>query len=226
MDRFTHSRLEFVILQEHTKHRARRGLMLIALAVALAGIPLLSPVLAGEEVKIGDPAPDFTLTDTDGKTHQLSAYTTDGYAVVLEWFNPDCPFIKKHHEANKTMNDLYAQVKDQKVIWLAINSNAAGKQGHGLERNQKARQEYAMEMPILLDEDGKVGRLYQAKTTPHMFLIGADGTLLYDGAIDDDSGRELGETNYVAEALAAYLAGEAIATPLTKPYGCSVKYTD
>ena len=226
MDRLTCLQRKSVSSEKNIHDAALKGSMLIALVGVLTGATLLSPVQAGEGIEIGAPAPDFTLTDTEGKTHKLSDYTAKGFAVVLEWFNPDCPFIKKHHQANKTMNDLYAQVKDQQVVWLAINSNAAGKQGHGLERNQKARQEYAMEMPILLDEDGKVGRLYQAKTTPHMFLIGADGKLLYDGAIDDNSGRELGETNYVANALTAYLAGEAVAAPQTKPYGCSVKYAD
>lgn len=226
MDRLTCMQPKSVFSETKVNYAALKGLMLIALVGVLTGASLLSPVQAGEGVEIGAPAPDFTLTDTDGKTHKLSEYTAKGFAVVLEWFNPDCPFIKKHHQASKTMNDLYARVKDQQVVWLAINSNAAGKQGHGLERNQKARQEYEMTMPILLDEDGKVGRLYQARTTPHMFLISADGTLLYDGAIDDNSGRELGETNYVAAALTAYLAGEAVATPQTKPYGCSVKYGD
>jgi peroxiredoxin len=226
MLRITHVKNKQVTSGMYRRHTVLLGVMIGVLVGVVTGEAMITTAQADEGAKIGAPAPDFTLTDTDGKTHQLSAYTAKGYAVVLEWFNPDCPFIKMHHQANKTMDELYAQVGDQKVVWLAINSNAAGKQGHGLERNQKARQEYEMTMPILLDENGKVGRLYRAKTTPHMFLIGADGTLLYDGAIDDASGREAGETNYVAAALKAYLAGEAVATPKTKPYGCSVKYAN
>lgn len=194
--------------------------------MVLALVVMTGEVAAATKVEIGQPVPDFTLTDTDGKQHTLSDYTKEGYAVVLEWFNPDCPFIKKHHQANRTMDDLYAGMKEEKIIWLAINSGAPGKQGNGLERNQKAKQEYEMAMPILLDEDGKVGRLYGAKTTPHMYLINADGILLYNGAIDDNKGRELGETNYLANALTAYFAGETIEVTETQPYGCSVKYAN
>jgi len=202
--------------------------LIILLVCASLSTGVADVLLAGVDggVQIGQPAPDFKLSDTDGKSHRLSDYTSKGFAVVLEWFNPDCPFIKKHHLDHTTMNDLYGGVKDQKVVWLAINSSAPGKQGHGLEHNQKARKEYKMPMPVLLDEDGEVGRLYGAKTTPHMFLIGSEGILLYDGAIDDNKGRELGETNYVTLALKAYLAGETIEVTRTPPYGCSVKYSN
>jgi peroxiredoxin len=190
-----------------------RSLMLVLAVPALAA------------VEPGQKAPDFTLVDTDGKEHTLSAYLADGYQVVLEWFNPDCPFIKKHHSLARTMNETYAAAPDSEIVWLAINSSAPGKQGHGLERNRKARVEYEMSFPVLLDEDGKVGRLYGAKTTPHMFVIDADGTVAYVGAIDDNrSPQKLGETNYVAVALAAMRNGTALADSLTKPYGCSVKY--
>ncbi len=176
-------------------------------------------------VSPGDQAPDFTLTDTSGKEHQLATYLEDGKTVVLEWFNPDCPFIVKHHQTNKTMNEAYEKVKVQDVVWLAINSSAKGKQGYGLERNQKAIEEYEMPFPILLDPEGKVGREYSAKTTPHMFVITSDGIVAYNGAIDDDrSVAKLGKTNHLLAALHDLLQGNDVKVAETKPYGCSVKY--
>ena len=173
----------------------------------------------------GDEAPGFTLTDTEGTEHTLQTYLDDGQTVVLEWFNPDCPFIKKHHANHQTMNETFAAVKDADVVWLAINSSAKGNEGNGLERNQKAVQEYKMPFPVLLDESGDVGRAYGAKTTPHMFIITADGVVAYNGAIDDDrSADKPGETNYVAVALEEIGSGKAVSTPATQPYGCSVKY--
>jgi len=180
------------------------------------------PVLALEP---GDAAPDFTLTDLDGAVHTLSDYTADGKVVVLEWFNPGCPFIVRHHETHKTMNETFARYADRDVVWLAVNSSAPGKQGHGLDKNRKASKDFAMTFPVLVDESGETGRAYGAKTTPHMFVIAADGTVAYDGAIDDQRGfGDLGETNYVVDALDAVLAGDAVAEPTTQPYGCSVKY--
>ncbi len=196
-------------------------ILLLNLALLLAG------GAAAAALAPGDQAPGFTLTDTDGQEHTLAGYLEAGHVVVLEWFNPDCPFIRKHHEKHRTMNETFAAVQDAGVIWLAVNSNAAGKQGHGLERNRKARQDYEMPFPVLLDEDGQVGRAYGAKTTPHMFVVGADGKVLYNGAIDDDpSPADLGATNHVAAALKAALAGEEVVTAQTRPYGCSVKYAD
>jgi len=187
-------------------------------------------VVSAADAEVGKPAPDFTLTDTDGQKYSLSDYTGKSTGkgngiVVLEWFNPDCPFIKKHHDKYKTMNELEAKYADEGVVWLAINSGAPGKEGAGLERNQKAREDYAMVYPVLIDEDGKVGRMYGAKTTPHMYVIDAEGILLYEGAIDDNRDvYKLGETNYVGVALTAILAGEDVADAETRPYGCSVKY--
>ncbi len=196
-----------------------------ALAAAAEPAREAGAAMAPQVAAVGEPAPDFVLTDTDGRTHALHDALKQGKTVVLEWFNPDCPFIQKHHLHNKTMNELYARVKDRGVVWLAINSGAPGKQGHGLERNRKAHEEYAMPFPILLDEDGTVGRMYGAKTTPHMFVIAADGILVYSGAIDDDrSPSRLGETNYVAAALEQLLGGGKVAISETQPYGCSVKY--
>jgi peroxiredoxin len=172
-------------------------------------------------------APDFTLKDTEGKTHTLSEYTKAGKTVVLEWFNPDCPFVKKHHVNNKDMVATYEAAAKQGVVWLAINSGAAGKQGAGLERNVKAKTDYGMAYPVLLDEAGTVGRAYGAKTTPHMFVIAKDGSVAYAGAIDNDSSPgKLGDVNYVTAALTAMAAGAPIENPRTKSYGCSVKYGD
>ncbi len=185
----------------------------------------LAPTTAGAAVAVGEPAPDFTLTDTDGTSHALADLRQAKRIVVLEWFNPDCPFILKHHVHNHTMNDLAVRYRDQGVVWLAINSAAAGKQGAGLERNQKAHEEYKMAFPVLLDESGAVGKAYGAKTTPHMFVIAADGKIAYAGAIDDDrSPSTLGKTNHVAAALDALLAGQPVPVAETQAYGCSVKY--
>ena len=123
------------------------------------------------------------------------------------------------------MNDTYAFAKGAGVVWLAINSGAAGKQGAGLEKNAAARKDYGMEYPVLLDETGAVGKLYGAKTTPHMFVIDEKGVLIYRGGIDDDaSPKTLGKTNYVRACLEAHSAGKPIKANDTKPYGCSVKY--
>jgi peroxiredoxin len=182
---------------------------------------------ATPSIKVGEKAPDFTLTDTDGKKHTLSDYAKAGKIVVLEWFNPDCPFIKKHHTKATTMNDLAAEQQKKDVVWLAINSGAPGKQGAGLERNKAAKTEYKMNYPILLDEAGTVGRMYGAKTTPHMFVIAKDGTLIYKGAIDDDkSPDKVGATLYVRTAVNSYAAGEKVEPSETTSYGCSVKYGD
>jgi peroxiredoxin len=214
--------------------RPLEGLSLL-LALALGAFP--SPETAGAApggpeaaaktggVEIGRPAPDFVLLDTEGKTHRLSDYTKAGNVVVLEWFNPDCPFVKKHHQKHKTMATTLEKFEDENLVWLAINSGARGKQGYGLKRNELAREQYDITYPILLDERGAVGRLYQAKTTPHMYVISADGTLLYWGAIDDNrSPGKLGKTNFVTAALASVFEQREIETTQSKPYGCSVKY--
>ncbi|MBS0196569.1 MAG: thioredoxin family protein [Planctomycetes bacterium] len=176
-----------------------------------------------ETAKVGESAPEFKLKDTDGKDVNLADYK--GKVVVLEWFNPDCPFIIKHHQKNNTFNDLYTKYNAKGVVFLAINSGAEGKQGAGAERSAKAKTEYKMQYPILMDGNGKVGQMYGAKTTPHCFVIGKDGKLLYQGAIDDDKSPETpGKTNYVAKALDEILAGSTVSTPETKSYGCPVKY--
>lgn len=193
------------------------------LLIGLLLLMVAGPVSAA--IAPGDQAPDFTLLDTAGKEHHLQKYLDAGKVVVLEWFNPDCPFIKKHHKNARTMNETFAAVKDQDVVWLAINSSADGREGAGLGRNKKASTEYELPFPILMDEPGNVGRLYGAKTSPHMFVINADGVVVYNGAIDDNpSPSTMGKTNYVQAALKSVLAGAEVQNPSTRPYGCSVKY--
>ncbi len=192
--------------------------------------PAAAAAMAAEAAspQIGAKAPDFTLTDTDGKQHTLSDYTKAGKVVVIEWFNPDCPFIKKHHVKNNSMMNLYTeQQKLKNVVWLAINSGAAGKQGAGLERNKAAKAEYKIDYPILMDESGAVGKMYGAKTTPHMFVIAPDGNLIYKGAFDSDKSPEtMGETLYVRAAVEQFAKGGKIEPAETASYGCSVKYAN
>ncbi|MEZ4648016.1 MAG: redoxin domain-containing protein [Candidatus Eisenbacteria bacterium] len=173
--------------------------------------------------EVGEQAPEFVLTDTDGHAHKLSDYK--GKVVVLEWFNPDCPFVKKHHLNNKSMAEAYKSVQGDDVVWLAINSGAAGKQGAGLDRNREARKEYGIAYPVLLDATGIVGHAYGAKNTPHMFVIDKAGKLAYVGAIDDNASPDvLGEVNYVVQTVGHLRKGESVTMNQTKPYGCSVKY--
>ncbi len=199
---------------------ARRAATVLAL-VSVAG---LADAADQATAAVGQAAPAFTLTDTDGKTVKLADYA--GKTVVLEWFNPDCPFVKYAH-GDGPLKDQAARWAKKGVVWLAINSGAPGKQGAGKDRNVEARKEYGMAYPVLLDENGATGKAYGAKTTPHMYVIDGKGNLVYIGALDNAPlGRVDGDTlvNYVDQALDAVLAGKKVATPQTKSYGCSVKY--
>ncbi len=210
----------------------RKGLV----GILAAGVAMFGAVAGAVQVqpdggavkpkaKVGEKAPEFKLVDIEGKEHKLSEYTAQGKIVVLEWFNADCPYVKKHHVDNKTMANAYNELKDQNVVWLAINTGADGKQGAGLDRNKKAKRDYKIEYPILLDQTGDVGRSYVAKTTPHMYVISETGVLLYAGAIDNDpSPRKVGEIIYPVQAIKQHKAGETITDPETEAYGCSVKY--
>ena len=175
-------------------------------------------------VKVGAAAPDFNLTSADGKPVKLSDFK--GKIVVIEWFNPECPVIIGKHKEKTFSNlwDKYGSNKD--IAFVAINSSAKGNQGNGKELNVKTAKEWGIQYPILLDEDGKVGHAYGAKTTPHMFVIGADGKIAYMGAIDDAKDGKPAKTNYVSAALDSLLKHETVATAETKPYGCSVKYAN
>jgi peroxiredoxin len=188
-----------------------------------AGTPAATPQSA--QAKIGQPAPDFSLPDLDGKAVKLSDHR--GKTVVLEWFNSGCPFVQQSHTKGG-LKGMAARHADKNVVWLAINSNAPGKQGHGKDANTKGKADFGMTYPILVDEDGKVGRMYDAKRTPHMFVIDPKGTLVYAGAIDSTKGGEPepGETvsNYVELALAEVAAGKPVTTASTEAFGCTVKY--
>jgi len=189
----------------------------------LVAFSFSSPALANTPAEVGAPAPDFTLSDLDGKAVKLSDYK--GKTVVLEWFNPGCPFVKYAH-ADGPLDDLAAKRTNDELVWLAINSSAPEKQGHGAETNRKAAKSWNIDHPILLDEDGTVGRLYGAKTTPQMFVVDEKGTLIYGGALDNSPmGKTSGNAaNYVVDTLDAVAAGNPLKISETKPYGCSVKY--
>jgi peroxiredoxin len=161
--------------------------------------------------EVSKPAPDFELKDLAGKTHKLSDYQDK--IVVLEWWNQDCPVSRKYIP---TMKKLAAKYAEKGVVWLGIDSTHYQTQA----KNQQFVEKQAISYPILLDTDGKVGRQYGAKTTPHMFVIN-QGTLAYTGAIDNR-----GDRNYVDEALEAILAGRAVPLAKTQPFGCSVTYKE
>lgn len=181
------------------------------------------------EVVNGQPAPDFALKDPAGQSHKLSDYK--GKHVVLEWVNHGCPFVVKHYDS-RNMQGLQKESVGQGVVWLAICSSAEGKQGHHTaEEWQKVNQEKGFAgTAVLLDTDGKVGRQYGAKTTPHMYVINPEGVLVYQGAIDDKPSTDQddipGAKNYVRAALAEARAGKPVSQGQTKPYGCGVKYAN
>ena len=177
------------------------------------------------EAQVGQPAPDFSLTDLDGNQHTLSQYK--GKMVVLEWFNPGCPFVEYAHTKGELVN-MAKQYTADGVVWLAINSGAPGKQGHGGAVNREAAKMFSLEHPILLDEDGTVGHRYGAEKTPHMYVIDEEGALVYRGAIDN---APFGEVegggpikNYVSAAFAAVQKDEPVDPSETASYGCTVKY--
>jgi peroxiredoxin len=182
-------------------------------------------VVPAKQAAIGQPAPDFELTDVDGKPHKLSDHK--GKLVVLEWFNPGCPFVKYAHTSGP-LKDMAAKEMEQGVVWYSVNSGAPGKQGAGVEGSREGATTFGMTNPILIDEAGNVGRMYGAEKTPHVFLVDAKGTLVYAGAIDNAPMGEVdgggAAVNYLADALAAVRADKPVATAETKSYGCSVKY--
>jgi peroxiredoxin len=179
--------------------------------------------------RVGDRAPDFTAKDSNGKVHKLSEYS--GKYVVLEWHNRGCPYTAKHYDSGN-MQRLQHEWTARGVIWLTVISSAPGKQGYVTAADENAFLKLANAAPtaVLLDPTGALGHLYEAKTTPHMFIIDPQGTLIYNGAIDDKSTTEVtdinGARNYVSLALGEALAGKPVTSPSTRPYGCSVKYPD
>lgn len=177
----------------------------------------------------GQAAPDFTATDIAGKEVKLSALA--GKTVVLEWNNPGCPFVKKFYGSG-TMQKLQGEMKAKGATWITINSGAEGKQGHmnADEAKKYIADQKAQPDHYILDSEGKIGNLYEAKTTPHMFVIDAKGTLAYMGAIDDKPTPNpddiAGAKNYVRAAVEALASGKPVEMASTQSYGCGVKYKD
>ena len=211
------------LTKKSTMHRWIAGVAAVAVT-AMAGFTTQDTVAPKAEVN--EKAPDFTLVDLSGNEHKLSDYTKQGHTVVIEWFNPECPYVKKHYrEDTMTMVNMQKKMKDEKVTWLRINSGAPGKQGAGADKNRDYAEKWQITTPILLDEEGKVGKMYGARRTPEMYVIDSEGVLRYWGAIDDDSGfRTIGKTNFVEQAVKSVMAGETVRVQKTKAYGCSVKY--
>ena len=195
------------------------------LLLTLALLPLSTAAFAAPQ--IGKPAPEFMANDTNGEHVMLSSLK--GKPVVLEWTNSECPFVKKHYGSNN-MQALQDEATKDGVVWVTINSSAKGKQGNltAEEANKLTAEQKSHASHKILDADGSIGKLYGAKTTPHMFVINSEGVLAYAGAIDDKSGSDPEEVktakNYVRAALADLKAGKPVATPSTNPYGCGVKY--
>ena len=176
--------------------------------------------------KVGEPAPDFTLPGADGKSYALNSFK--GKYVVLEWTNHDCPFVKKHYKGN--MQAHQKEITGKGVVWLSIISSAPGNQGHvdAAKALELTKSRNASPTAVLLDPSGDVGRKYEAKTTPHMYIVAPDGKLIYQGGIDSipsaDEDDIAQATPYVKVALSEAMGGKPVSNASTKPYGCSVKY--
>jgi peroxiredoxin len=188
---------------------------------------MLASHLAISAAKIGQPAPDFTGTASNGKTYHLADYR--GKFVVLEWHNNGCPYTQKHYKSGN-MQNLQKLWTAKGVVWFTVISSAQGKQGYvnANEENNYLSKMGAAPTAALLDPTGAIGHLYDAKTTPQMVVINPQGVMIYDGAIDnrptDDVKDISGATNYVSLALELSLTGKPVETAATRPYGCSVKY--
>ncbi len=199
--------------------------------LSLLGLIILTPafllVASPQKVaEVGQLAPDFSLPDLNGQDHRLADYR--GKIVVLEWTNPHCPFVVRHYQ-DKLMTDLQKKWTSQGVVWLVINSTNPSHPNY--ETPAKLKEIYAgwnaSFTALLMDPEGKVGKSFNALTTPHLFIINKEGVLVYQGAIDNDPrGNQAERTNYVDLALTEIAAGKGVSTPVTKPYGCTVKYAE
>jgi hypothetical protein len=200
----------------------------LAVSSAMA-FALLFAFTVARAARVGERAPEFAATDTNGLVHKLSDY--QGKFVVLEWTNRGCPYTQKHYNSGN-MQRLQREWTSKGVIWLTIISSAPGKQGYMTagEENNYVKQVNASPTAVLLDPTGAVGHLYDAKTTPHMFIINPQGMLVYNGAIDDRPTTDLadvnGAKNYVSLALEEATSGKPVSIPTSRPYGCSVKYAN
>lgn len=198
------------------------------LITALLTVAAASTALfAADSPAVGTKAPDFSLTDSKGKTQSVSQYK--GKYVVLEWFNPECPFVRKHYGSGN-MQKLQEEFTGKGVVWLTIDSSAPGLEGNltADQANAKMTEWKTKQTALVLDPDGKAGQAYGAKNTPHMFVINPEGKIVYEGAIDSKASANPSDipnaTNYVKVALEESLAGKTVSNANTKPYGCSVKY--
>ena len=200
---------------------------------SLAGVALLAatlaPSTADAQAVVGSPAPQFTAADSRGQTHNLNQYR--GKYVVLEWHNQGCPYTQKHYVSGN-MQALQKEWTAKGVVWFTVISSAPGKQGYvtDAEENAYLAEMHAEPTAVLMDPEGKLGRLYDAKTTPEMYVIDPEGKLIYEGAIDDrptpDVSDIKGADNYLNDALSEAMAGKPVAKSYTRSYGCSVKYPD
>ena len=192
-------------------------------------IIIMVALSAAWATRVGEPAPDFTATDSNGKVERLSDY--HGKFVVLEWSNRSCPYTQKHYNSGN-MQRLQREWTSRGVIWLTVISSAPGKQGHvtATEENAYLKEIKAAATAVLLDPTGALGHLYNAKTTPDMFIISPEGVLIYSGAIDDRPTTDLADIqrakNYVTAALDEATSGKPVSSPTSRPYGCSVKYPE
>ena len=197
------------------------------LLTTLLTLAASTALFAADSPSVGTAAPDFSLTDSKGKAQTVSQYK--GKYVVLEWFNPECPFVKKHYGSGN-MQKLQEEFTGKVVVWLSIDSSAPGLEGHltAEQANAKMTEWKTKQTALVLDPDGKAGRAYGAKNTPHMFVINPEGKIVYEGAIDSKATPNPSDiassTNYVKVALEESLAGKTVSNANTKPYGCSVKY--
>lgn len=195
--------------------------------IASTALMILAAAPATATAVVGQPAPAFSVADQSGKTRSLSEFA--GKTVVLEWHNPECPFVQKYYEPG-AMQKLQADARKSGVVWLTVNSGAAGKQGHMSAADASAymKREGMASAAYLLDASGTMGKAYGARTTPNMFVISPTGTLVYAGAIDSlptaDPADIARAENYVTTALADVAAGKPVDPASTRPYGCSVKY--
>ena len=199
--------------------------------ILIAGIACLAAINIGlaATAEVGKAAPDFSLTDITGTRHSLSDYR--GKTVVLEWVNPDCPFVKKHYDKSGNLPRTSATAMADGVVWLQINSGHPGAEGdYDNAAAARWQKQHGVNAPYFRDQDGKVGQLYDARTTPHMYVIDGRGTLVYAGGIDSIRSSKPADiakaTNYVAAALADLKAGQPVRTKNSQPYGCSVKYSN
>lgn len=196
--------------------------------MAAGGLTILGTRPAHAAPQVGQPAPDFSAVDSNGATQSLSSLR--GKTVVLEWTNHDCPFVRKHYNANN-MQALQREAADAGVVWLSVISSPPGEQGNvtAAEANELTTKRNAAPTAVLLDPEGKVARAYTARVTPHMYIINAEGTLLYMGGIDSIASTRADDlqkaTPYFRDALVAVTKGQPITNAVTRPYGCAVKYS-